>query len=296
MYYIFLLIAVVLIGIQFSLMKVFQKSAGQTLLISLVFSAISSLVTALAFFIYNGFKLQISSYTAVCALVYAVLLILTSVLGIKALSLGNMSIYSMFMMMGGMIIPFFFGVFYLSESISPLQIVGVITLALALVLPCIKSKGKKLTPSFIIICILIFFANGSVSIVSKLQQTSPSAVGAPDFAMLGNLFTVGISIVCIALFCVVNYKKPDNKIKAQCLTTLRHTPLIAGYSVVVGAGFLLILLSAANLPASVQYPILSGGVVVLSAIIDRVIFKEKLSMLTYISIIIAFAATVLLMF
>ena len=64
-------------------------------------------------------------------------------LGIKVLSLGSLAVYSMFMMLGGMLVPFFYGAFFLNESISAAQIVGTVLLSLFIILPL---SGKDSVP------------------------------------------------------------------------------------------------------------------------------------------------------
>jgi multidrug transporter EmrE-like cation transporter len=61
-------------------------------------------------------------------------------------------------------------------------------------------------------------------------------------------------------------------------------------------GSFLHLIAASDVPASVQFPLVSGGVIVLSALVSAFVFKEKLSKKEWISIIGAFASTVLFAF
>jgi multidrug transporter EmrE-like cation transporter len=57
-----------------------------------------------------------------------------------------------------------------------------------------------------------------------------------------------------------------------------------------------LLLAADKVPASIQFPLVSGGVIVLSALVSNFIFKEKLSKKEWISILGAFISTVLFAF
>jgi multidrug transporter EmrE-like cation transporter len=56
------------------------------------------------------------------------------------------------------------------------------------------------------------------------------------------------------------------------------------------------LLAANDVPASVQFPLVSGGVIVLSALVSFFAFKEKMSVKEWISIGGAFLSTVLFAF
>ena len=61
-------------------------------------------------------------------------------------------------------------------------------------------------------------------------------------------------------------------------------------------GNFLHLKAASFVPASVQFPIVSGGVIVLSSLISAVIFREKVTKREWISVIGAFLSTFLFMF
>ena len=55
-------------------------------------------------------------------------------IGIKVLSLGSLAIYSMFMMLGGMLVPFFYGITFLHETISVGKVIGTVLLTVFIVL------------------------------------------------------------------------------------------------------------------------------------------------------------------
>ena len=82
------------------------------------------------------------------------------------------------------------------------------------------------------------------------------------------------------------------------MTTLKFKPM--WIMVLIGAatytGNFLHLVAANDVPASVQFPLVSGGVIVLSALVSFFIFREKLSRQEWISIAGAFVATVLFAF
>jgi len=66
------------------------------------------------------------------------------------------------------------------------------------------------------------------------------------------------------------------------------------YALCNGVSYLLQLLAAAStMPASVQYPMMTGGSVVLTALAGYLFFQEKQSKRALIGTILAFAATFL---
>ena len=68
---------------------------------------------------------------------------------------------------------------------------------------------------------------------------------------------------------------------------------VAGSTVMGTASYLLQLIGAKSLPASVLYPIVTGGAIIFSAISGRVFFRERLSKLQIASIILCFIGTLL---
>ena len=61
-------------------------------------------------------------------------------------------------------------------------------------------------------------------------------------------------------------------------------------------GNFFILKAALHLPASVQFPIISGGTIVFSAVVSALIYKEKISKKEWLCILGAFLSTFLFAF
>ena len=93
-------------------------------------------------------------------------------------------------------------------------------------------------------------------------------------------------------------KKDKTQLSIDFKSTFQLKPLIfislIGFSNYTGN--FLHLLAANHVPASVQFPLVSGGVIVLSAIVSAFVFKEKLTKKEWISIAGAFIATFLFAF
>ena len=68
------------------------------------------------------------------------------------------------------------------------------------------------------------------------------------------------------------------------------------FGLISATGNFLQMLGARNLPAVLLYPVVTGGSIILSALFGLLFFKEKLDKFNIISIVLAFAATVLFLF
>ena len=300
MYYLMILVAVVLLALQFSTNKFYQLRFGNAVTTSLLFTALNGLVTALLFFCINGFRLAVTPYSILMATIIAVLCCTYTLIGFKMFSLGSLSVYSMFLMLGGMLLPYLYGVIWLEEGISIWRILGVVLLAVSMIFPALGDKEdeskKKTRTLFLILCLLVFTLNGFVSITSKMHQISDRlTVGATDFAILSNGINGLISTVSLFIMCMMRKNAPIGE-----PLTGKSMGLIAGIicasAACNGTSYMLQLIGAANVPASVLYPLVTGGMVVLSAVAGMVLFKEYPGKKTAIGLVLSFAATFLFLF
>ena len=69
--------------------------------------------------------------------------------------------------------------------------------------------------------------------------------------------------------------------------------IVCGSALLSGAAFVLQLLSASELPATVLFPILTGGTMILTSLAGVILFKDKLSKNTVIGLAICFVGTLL---
>lgn len=301
--YVFIILAVLCFTAQFAFLKLYESEVGQTAIGSLVMLVCSSVVGAIIFFFANSLKVNFSQISIIWAIVFAVIMIPYYLIGVKVLSLGSLAIYSMFMMLGGMLVPFFYGILFLREEVTIGKILGSILLTFFIVLQAIwqnnpsendKSSTKKLKYLFFALCIVIFFVNGMTGVIAKAHSISNGAVDESSFTVMYCALTSILSLV--VLFISLFNKRKEKLLLIK--SSLKLKPLII--MIILGAvaygGNFLLLLASNKVPASIQFPIVSGGVIVLSALVSNFIFKEKLSKKEWILILGAFMSTVLFAF
>ena len=132
---------------------------------------------------------------------------------------------------------------------------------------------------------MVFLLKGMIGVISKTHQDSGIAhVDSTSFMFYSGIFTV---LICSVWHFVIERKLPLLKGKSLLFS--------AGDGVLNGVGDLLLLIAVAELPASVQYPLVTGGVMVFSTIIS-VIRREKVAKLEYIAAAVALAASVMMAF
>lgn len=302
MEYILILLAVACFAAQFAFTKLYEGAAGQTATASLVMLVGTSLVGALIFFCAGGFSVSFSTISLIWATIFAVIMIPYYMIGIKVLSLGSLAIYSMFMMLGGMLVPFFYGIIFLEESISTGKIAGTVLLTVFIVLQAMwqkttegdKKSGGKTKYLFFILCIIIFFINGMTGVIAKAHSESVGAVDEASFTVTYCGLTAIFSLVILLLSCLKNGREKAKIIRGA----LKIKPLVimALLGAAAYGGNFLQLLAADKVPASVQFPLVSGGVIVLSALVSVLFFIEKISKKEWISVAGAFVSTFLFAF
>lgn len=304
-YYLLVFLAAVGLALQFSTTKLYQTKFGSSVTASMRYTALVGLFGTLIFLAVSGFSPEFTPFSVLCAFLIALLCTVYSLLGFKIMSIGSVSIYTMFLMLGGMLLPYLFGVFFLNEKLSPARILGMLLMIIALILPCLDGKktGKRQPPLFWALCALVFVLNGFVSIISKLHQVSASFETVPSekFVILTNGFSLLLSAAVLLIMALIGKKKADKADKAESPSFDKKTLLRLLLIVFVGAAFngasyFLQLVGAANLPASVLYPMVTGGSIVLTAIAAAVFFKEKPAKPALAGLILAFCATFLFLF
>ena len=302
--YVIILLAVFCFAGQFAFTKLYEGAVKQTTVTSLVMLVVTSVIGTVLYLFIGGFRVEFSSISVFWAVLFALVMIPYYMIGIKVLSLGSLAIYSMFMMLGGMLVPFFYGVFFLRESVSVAQVIGTVLLTGFIILQAISQSDSNTTTggkqsaktkvTFFVLCLIIFFLNGLTGVIAKAHQISESSVDEVSFTVISCALTAIFSMILLAVEFLRNRKEK----RRQVMTTLKIKPM--GIMVLIGAttytGNFLHLLAANDVPASVQFPLVSGGVIVLSALVSALFFKEKISKKEWISVVGAFVSTFLFAF
>lgn len=306
-YYLILMAAVILMALQFSSSKAYEKRCGSGARASLRFSALSGGISALvclAVALITGESLRITPYSLLLAAAIAVLCCTYTFIGFRIMKIGTLSVFTLFLMLGGMLLPYLFGVLFLEESVSLWRIIGVILLTLSLVFPVLgrKQSGQSAGGLFLLLCGAVFLLNGGVSICSKLHQinTAFDTADSATFSMLANALNCLISTAGWVVLTIrekrlaKNVSQPSRTEGNASLSSVSW--ILAAGAACNGISYILQLISAGKLPASVMYPMITGGNVVLSALAGLLFFREKPDRLSTLGLTLTFAATFLFLF
>ena len=279
--YLLVLLATVLLAGEFVCSKHYQALQGVSLGAGLRFSALSGLLSAVLMLAVLGFRVPWSAFSAVMALASAACVTAYSLLSFRVLKRGGMALYSTFLMSGGMLLPYFFGIVFLNERLTVLRIAGVAVMLAAVILA--NFRREKADGRLLALCAAVFVLNGCVSIVSKCHQVADTfTVDSSAFVLYCGVAKMLLSGIAL-LFCR----------RQKAAMPLRAAGLVLGAAAIGGVSYLLQLVGAKNLPASVLYPMVTGGCIVFSALAGRLFFGERISKRQTVSIALCMLGTLL---
>lgn len=316
MYYAMLIGASFLFGSQFMVTKAFEKNYGKTVRASLSFSLLYSLFAGVIFFIIklvsSGTVFNLNPFSLCMAFGLSLVNILSSAIGIKTLALGDIAVYSLFLMLGGMIVPFFAGIVFLKESVSVCNLIGVAIMIIALCLPVFfgkknKNAGesqtdgdtkKKTSVFFYVLCVFLFILNGLSSTLSKFNSVREGAALGAEFTF----YTYGIQfVISLAAFALTTASgKSDKTQNEEKQPGILFRPVAIGcgaaFGAVNGTAFLMSSVAAEHVVAVAQYPLITGATILFSSLLAFLFYREKPTALQLVQIVISLAATILFMF
>lgn len=280
---VFLSLAVVFFSIQFLFSKGYQLKAGNGKTQSLVFTAMMSLGIILEFVVYQGFTLQISTPSLVYAFFYAVLILVCEIASLKAFEFGKVSIVSLYALVGSVVLPFFYGVILLKEPVGISKAAAILIICLSFLIPLFDDPSRTQEQTrprkglFTILCILVFLSNGLISIILKAHQMSRNIVSETNFLILASGFTLLLSIVLLIPVMINKGEGAKSPAGLNKKSIGLFVLLAFGYGTFNGTGNIFSMISARTLESSIQFPVISGGVVTLTALLSLLVYKEKIT-------------------
>lgn len=251
LYYGILTVSVIMFGIQFFFSDKYQRDAGNGAYASFLFSFAGSVAAIIVLAVIAGFDFSLTPFAAIWSLVVATNNILFTIFSLKALERVNLSVFSLFSMLGGMLLPFFLGLIFYGEPMTLGKGVSVvlITAALAMTVTRTDNKGGG------IYYLAVFVLNGMCGVLAKIYEDSAlpkvSDAGFSLWVAIASALISGIALLALRK----QWKKP----------TLGGLILGAGGGALEKVANFLLLIALAVLPASVQYPFITGGVMITSA-------------------------------
>ncbi len=311
MEYIYLAGACFCFSIQFIFNKLFSSRSNGSFNAGLW----SALATALCMLVYLlpmcGSALDISISALVCSLLYTASSLLCSGMTILAMKCGKLSVITTYTLLGGLILPFIWGILAYGEPLTVTKCIGVVILLLSMLSGMIRDKlfapanntadNAVHTASlrFYFYCFLLFLTNGVVSIATTQSQKAADAVSSDAFLILCKIETALTAVVMMLIIGILKNKNGDkNGVKNAFVGIVKEPPMTlrlfgillgscALYAVCNGIGNIFSLNCAKTMDASVQFPVISAVVIVLGALFGLLFFREKIEKRDAVGLILA---------
>lgn len=299
MYYLLVGVAILLFGGQFFVNGRYQMRCGASLLSSTVLSLGTGIAGALCLFFVSGCSLHTTPFTLLMSFCFALSGILLNLFGVYALGRASLSLYSVFTMSGGMIVPSVVGMLFFDEQLTWNKAVCYLLTLLGLSLTVKKEKGSK---SFFIY-FGVFLCNGASAAISTIFSKADYVKAASsDYSTLGAAWkaVMALCILPVAIALVQKAKKnaataplacaaktdggtdgsaaslPDAAAsEPQAFSLLRKYTaptvllflLLGGTLNTVANFFLPVAMQDGGLDGSVVYPMITGGVMIVSTVL-----------------------------
>ena len=257
---------------------------------ALLFNVVSCL-GSVVFFLVVGAPFHVSQYSFFLAILFAIVTVGAQYLSLLAMSLGPMSFSVLFTYLS-MLIPTLFGIVCYSQTISMTQVVGLILMIITFVLSLEFKGSNKISIKWLLTALGSFVAWGLVGILQQLHQNSMYKDELDGFLLWTFVFSTLI-FVLLLLLRNKSDKQPSSMFETRSILN-RATLFTLLIGVVIGAVNKINLYLSGRMPSIIFFPIVNGGVIILSGLAAILFFKEKLSQKQFVGLIAGLLATCLL--
>lgn len=252
-----------------------------------VFNAVSSLVAAGVLLLW-GVSMP-SAFTLWLGILFGTVTALQALALLWALKVGPMS-YTSVIGSFSTLVTAVSGALFFDESITVLQIVGIVIMLCSFVFATDKDKDKKKSSlRWLLLCTVNFLSIGCIGIMQKVHQTSPHRTELNDFLVIAFVVCGLLSGILAALFCKRTAVQKRQKHSFALLTLCM---LVAGIGAALNNRFNLYL--SGVIDSAVFFPVVNGGGLILSTLAAVVFFRERLTKKQWIGILLGIVAVLML--
>lgn len=233
------------------------------------FNALKVGASLLFFLLIYFYKMRFHLPTVLFASSYGIALFFSTIFGYMALMCGSMALTSLIVSYS-VIIPCFFGIFFLNEPVSFIQVIGIVLLLISMYLLKYQAENVKINKRWFRYAAVTFLCNGICSVIQKHHQIEYPSEYCNEF-MIYSL------CVTFMLFLIISICKKEEK-----GTGVMRYAIIAG--ILMGLGNYLTLILSSKVNATILFPIISVFSMLCNVIISKLYFKDKFNSIQLIGI------------
>ena len=276
------------VGLMGELIKVYQVKNGTGIISTVLFMLFFNVIAAAGGLAFSE-ALPLSLPGIGMALVFAVAALVTAVLCLVGTAWGNVSVIVACAMLGKLILPSAYGMIVLPEEnvMTIAKGFGFLFAFITLFLNFVPDKsGKKNEHAlkFKLACLIVFFTQGSALIIYNLVTR---------MGLAGNGFVtlyMAISAILTGIAILVAYCKNKNAFQVELKNSFSKTSvlIIIGYAVLNFVSDKLSLTCSGMVPLIFQAPVEFCVPILVIALIDFIIYREKLTKRQLVQLLTAF--------
>lgn len=270
----------IILGLSFQ--NVTQKAyAGKTTGKGQYFFSFLVSLSAMLFFIISSGSFSWNGGIVIYAIFFAISYTTSTVFGLCAFSHGSLSLTSLILSYS-LILPTVYGLFFLNEPFNLKIGIGFLFLVISLFLINQKNSKVPITFKWVVFVILAFVGNGMCSVFQKMQQVAFEGAYKNEFMIVALAFVT----VLISFFV---FKKERREVKEYAKTGW-YMPVACGLANGVVNLFVMVLSNL--MPVSVMFPMISAGGIIITYIISRFYYKEKLTRVQFLGFLIGILSVI----
>ncbi len=276
------------VGVMGELRKIYQVKNGTGIIPTALFMLLFNIFAVLGGLAVSD-AIPLTATGISFAFIFAISSLVTAILCLVGTAWGNISIIITCAMLGKLVLPTVYGILVLPEDnvLTVYKVLGFlfagITLALNFVSEKTGTKNKNAF-KFKLACITVFFTQGSALIIYNMVNR----MGIAGNGFVTMYMTISVLLMLVALVLPV-FRNPD-AFKKEIKSTMspKSILIIIGYAILAFTSDKLSLTCSGMVPLIFQAPVEFCVPIVVIAIIDFIIYREKLNKRQLIQLLTAF--------
>ena len=264
-----------------ALSKKFQQSFSADFTHFISYNFVNAAFACVYFFIASGFSFKANFTTFLFAVLFALVVIASVVLGILSLSVTSIAIRGIVTTAGSTVLPSLFGILVLNEPSSLILYLSLILLVAASLIPNLplKKSNSGFAP---LIFSLLFLVSGLAVIVEKLYILTPGVVSSATFFLLTNVVTF---LICGTVLLIKFLIHPHSRKAILKPFSKKQYMNIALQTATSNLSSLMTLFLLSRIDVSV-FAIISSSLGILSgAFLSKFVFKEPMLAKNWVAVI-----------
>ena len=264
------------------------KTNGDTVMFNVICCIGSVIFFGAAVYI-MGESIIVSPFSFLLSIAFAAVTVAAQYFGLLSMNLGPMSFSVLFTYLSAMI-PTVFGCIYRSELPQIQQVIGLILMIITFILSVDLSENSGMSLKWILVVAGSFIGMGMIGVFQTIHQVSEYKAEINGFLFWAFVFSFIMFYLLYIPYMIKN--KKENKKREKY--SLRDWALMLITGIIIGAINLINLYLSGAMPSVIFFPIVNGGVIVLSGLASLLVFKERLSPKKLTGLIIGIIATCLI--